>query len=1517
MSETRPDVQPSTAAKLPDYGAAIDHFIGTRLPTWLRGAKPALITAWGHALFRHHALQVQVAGLLSSIHAPQAFCAPLLAQAMKDELGVSTELARLRFKEVKVTQERPPFNPTTDVGLTAYPVETSLLQRAMQNFTNAQGQGAFFRGSSIIGEQGALDIEPGRFAQCCRALDLGGQYQRHLTQALAPSGGALSAETLKLMTNDRRVALEVEAVRSFMKDEINAPAYLLLQQLLKGVSPLSYLRFEVEVSRLQVLGRPVPGAFVLAAFLPTLEGVRQGAIGVIQQVLVYLPGDPLRPLRQYSSWGGVSAGLKDAMKSESYRAYFLGLFGIKVRPGVAAALQQQMARSSPELDVRRADLTGSLFSALGQQQIDRVLEDAAALVVPTANVDAAIRQQWHDALQAAGMTVLGLGASFVPGIGEVMLADTIVHTLGEVYESAQDWRHGERLQALDHLLGVAGSLAAGAALGAGASALVGAAKRSGFVDALLPIARGVGDYRLWHLDLTAYRFARQLPKLNVVRSDGLVELQGEYWLEHEQHVYKVQERDGRWRLCHSERAQAYGPPLETNGEGAWRLPGEDPAQWHDRRLMLRRLGSLAQGLSEAEEDQVLSIVDYDEGQWRQLHIENRPVPAHLRNTLEHFQNDARITSFFNQLEAQTTSDGLDDFLYQYCVDRLTPPGPDDEATELLERIWEQMPRLRFELFEHLDAHSQPAPDASVRLVLRDFPGLPQRYAQALVDQASHEQIEALTARQRIPLEMAEQARRAQAQAHVINAIEGLCLRSTCNDDTVSLAFGLLRHMPSWPAGLNLELRQRSASGRLIDRLLPITETRQTRILVRTGGEFEVFDEQGYELDEPLAFPTGLFEAIGGSVTPAQRDALGWTRADSVEQIRQHLVSAALERRQQLPGLLGQAAPRHGFNPGERLPDGRVGYPLSGRGTPGQRPFTEVITTLFPGFNQSQVEVFLVQLASSRSSVISVLMRYQEEFNSLDATLEVWRRGVFGAARRARRRVADQLRRCWRRQTPHALDDTGQMRGYRLDIVGARVNQLPNLPAQIDFSHVTQLTLQGLRLTELPDAFLAGFNRLRVVNLGDNRLTTIPSGLTRNSALRYLMLGRNRINLRNDGGNTLVRLNTIEVLDLEHNPIEVLPDMSGFHRLRELRLRNARIQRLDTGLLRCPFLEFVDLRDNLITQLPEDYFRLFNPDNFILNGNPISRALWERVNAQVHVPQAHWGEDGLFLLPVSGAQNRMAWLRRADTTEQIRREAAWSRLLEAPGSEDFIRLLGELTQTAEYQLTGIDLDRRVWDMIDTALEHTELRNRLFELAAGPRGCQDTVANNFSALEVDFLLFQARARAATSSQPQEVLLTFARRLFRLEQVEQFARSDMDARRHEGRDVDEVEVSLAYRLRLARELELPGQPRRMYYESTASIAQSQYLAAASAVRAAEATDALAQFISTRDFWLEYLREQHPATFLRTEQRFDSRLDALMELWGTIPDHDMNQRLLGLGNDRTEALNTLALNLTRYALQ
>ena len=51
-------------------------------------------------------------------------------------------------------------------------------------------------------------------------------------------------------------------------------------------------------------------------------------------------------------------------------------------------------------------------------------------------------------------------------------------------------------------------------------------------------------------------------------------------------------------MVHPQRAEAYSPGLETNGEGAWRLPGEHALQWAGNALLVRRLGPLADATME-------------------------------------------------------------------------------------------------------------------------------------------------------------------------------------------------------------------------------------------------------------------------------------------------------------------------------------------------------------------------------------------------------------------------------------------------------------------------------------------------------------------------------------------------------------------------------------------------------------------------------------------------------------------------------------------------------------------------------------------------------------------------------------------------------------------------------------------------------------------------------------------------------------------------------------------------------
>ena len=200
-----------------------------------------------------------------------------------------------------------------------------------------------------------------------------------------------------------------------------------------------------------------------------------------------------------------------------------------------------------------------------------------------------------------------------------------------------------------------------------------------------------------------------------------------------------------------------------------------------------------------------------------------------------------------------------------------------------------------------------------------------------------------------------------------------------------------------------------------------------------------------------------------------------------------------------------------------------------------------------------------------------------------------------------------------------------MQGYRLNISGALVGELPAFPETVSFSHVVELTAMGNGLRSIPDAFLQRFTRLHSLNLSHNALVQLPPTVTQLPRLRYLYLSHNRIDLRVSGTATLGSLTRLVTLSMDANPLGVVPDLGALGRLREVRLRNTQLQTFPVGLLTCAYLDMVDLRENLITQLPEE---LFDADTrlrmaIVVYNNPLSEATWARLielDAHINAPE---------------------------------------------------------------------------------------------------------------------------------------------------------------------------------------------------------------------------------------------------------------------------------------------------------
>jgi hypothetical protein len=612
------------------------------------------------------------------------------------------------------------------------------------------------------------------------------------------------------------------------------------------------------------------------------------------------------------------------------------------------------------------------------------------------------------------------------------------------------------------------------------------------------------------------------------------------------------------------------------------------------------------------------------------------------------------------------------------------------------------------------------------------------------------------------------------------------------------------------------------------------------------------------------------------------------------------------------GGLREIRPR--FVPARRLADGRVGYPLSGRGgarNQADRILRRRIRALYPNFDEAQVSTYLEVICSNSGSPFGNLLSQERAYERFDQALMRWEFAVPRPARRNQRRfLCEELRRSWRMQGDILIDAPTDTIGMRLNLSGIEAGALPELPLDADFSHIYELNLSGMALEQVPSNFLGCFTRLHRLIIENNRLTTLPAGLPALADLREVRLRRNQIRLSAPAAVMLGNLRQLRLLDLSDNPLGLISlHFTQLSPLVELNLRRCQLQTVPAGLEWCGFLEVADLRDNLVAALPQAILDapVATRRALLLDGNPLPEGV--RQALALADPAA-----------AAARQNRARWLRAQwlsglEMPEQERRGALWDRLRGEPDSGEFFDLLDELTETSDFEHARSDLRQRVGEMLDALGSDSQLRVEVFSLAGSPRTCVDSVASCFSTLEVRVLMARTLQRHAPG-EGMQARLDLARRLFRLDRVEQFARDDIAARLRAGESVDEIEVSLAYRIGLAQRLELPGQPRTLQFELLAGVTRSRLDQAARAVQRAEASDAFALHVAQRDFWREYLRTVNPQRFEEVEEHFWERLDGLGAQQESLEEGLYLQRINQLSRDRQAALDALFLTLTQQAL-
>lgn len=1480
-----------------------EDFIAQGLPAWLKAAKPKQLAMLQLRFNAYLASQRQMAGFADRLQPLDRFAKQLLEPALRQDsqLKLQVDLDKLVWRETRARLDVragliPDYQP--------YFVRMPALQKLLQNF---KANESFFLGTALTLPQAhqaeqVVSEDFDRIVSLCREVDVGSAYQRHLAQVLTP-------DFEKALTTDRRLELAVAVEIAAIKQQLDPEDLLVLRIACKDEPAVIDGPVQLEIGALQVLGCRVDGAVAVELIEHSQSTFSFGVPGRLKRVILYTPDDQAQPLRAFTSWDEANRVLATAMGNQDYRQAFVRRIALGYRATCEQALATRLQDAQPDLEPRRVVEAGDGFASMAAWHMRRIKADARFLAVPTAQADDAASEQRLDELKSAGLVLLNLAGLFVPVIGALLVADLARQLLTETFEGVRDWQLGHQHEALAHMLRVAFSVATTGAVVVGVHLA-----RSAFVETLEPVITEDGRQRLWRNELAPYQETTPPAQLTEL-DNGLLAEGTRHWWRLDGALYRVrQTANGAWRLLHAEGDAAFGPVLERCSARGWRLAYERPLEWQGAALLLGRLWPTATAMDAVRMEQVLTVADVDEAYLRGLLVERRRMPVQLRDTLQRFAVDARAQAFFSRLEAGEAN--TDTELWQWCIERLQLQGETLEEQAL--SIGDAAIELREAMLEHF-SRLYLADDPLLGLIQRDFPTLPDAYALDVLEQATEAMRLRMQAESRLPLALAEHARVALQLARLTRMREALYLQGSYRPEVVALAFALLRWHGPGAGDFNLILRRNPYAGAAMERLFAETDLEHAVVLVRRQGRFQLYNSRGLPDEREVAEPQGLFEVLAACLPVEYRVRQGWDGADAPARIRKQMQAWLPRDRQAVLRLLGWREARPMASPMQRLADGRLGYPLGGCqsciGSP-ERVVRQRVRALYPGIGDVGVDRYIQTLLDMRGGLFENLLRVEQEYRRLDDSLLAWVAEGAGSASRARRRVADSLRRAWQMRSDRFVGAIGNDAMFSLSIVAVPVGGLPVLPVGTDFSHVSELTLSALGLDAIPSGFLACFPDLLCLDMSDNALRALPEGLERLTALRQLLMPRNRIRISAPQANVLTGLALLRSLDLSDNPLgNIRLQFDRLPSLRILRLNRVQMTALPSGLEWCGLLVFADLRNNQIAELPAALFQapLQLRRAMHLEGNALAVQDLERLYSAERLlasprPQRH-------------ASAREEWLQTLDPAVRQAQEGKWNALNAEPGSLAFFELLRQLTTTAEFSKASAELGFRVWAMLDAAHADTATRMALFDLAAEPTTCVDSVSTLFSRLEVRMHVEQA-TRGGDPISTRAARLQLAKRLFRVHWVEKIARREIDARYQDGRwsrgghDEEEVEVNLAYLSGLAQRLDLLGQPRHMQFGRLANVSPLQLEEACKEVLQVEAGEQRIVFISERDFWLPVLRAEHPDDFEALETQFTVRLEALDEQREALTSDEYWNLSNALRDEREQALASLAQRLTREAI-
>ena len=669
---------PFIAKAIPDWllstraekRAALKQIVGPAMP-WYDRASAQLRSEMKSAFEVSWVSQNETDKTLNKIQEVETFAEQLLITALKDKYNITLN--------VKATYLRLYCPKGIVVG---FDVRTlSLLEASLHNFEVKETRAGYFdRASDFITKpsaSGQFEVVPIKhklsveaFAALCRELDIGARYQAYLKAFMGFTNPVARAVLQHKVTTSQRDALRAASVLALMKQDIDHETHRLLLNLVAGHRALTLHGKPMYRYELTMMDTALTDIVLIAA---DLDRSRQ-----IEQIIAYVPHDPEHPVKQYPSLASFYSELTTQLRVPEYQRFFSRFVPHQQRGTFFFLLNNRLSRIqwhaslpfeqkpawreepiiNPDLRMAYRQSRGDFWTHDFQQKLNRVLDDARAMAVPTGDEDEKSRWARWDSFQkvAAGILEVAafVAAPFVPLLGELMLAYTAYQLLDETFEGIVEWSEGQRSEAAGHLIGVAESLIQLGAFAAGGK-IVGTLlplKSSPFIERMRVIETSDGRSRLWDTDLG--RYAQSVTLDESVRPDGkgIYRHAGQQVLPLDGRQFVIEPDPGsdQYRIQHPRRADAYAPRLAHNGVGAWSHETERPQAWQGVTLM-RRLGHRVDSFADQTLEQIRIVSGVDEAVLRKLHVEHERPPALLVATIKRFAADQEVKTFIERMSS--------------------------------------------------------------------------------------------------------------------------------------------------------------------------------------------------------------------------------------------------------------------------------------------------------------------------------------------------------------------------------------------------------------------------------------------------------------------------------------------------------------------------------------------------------------------------------------------------------------------------------------------------------------------------------------------------------------------------------------------------------------------------------------------------------------------------------------------------------------------------------------------------